>query len=76
LCYPRNIGEQATAAAHANTIMRRAVIPAPATSPAKYPNSGCDTIACVAAFTAISAAATVAAAKAVFCSNNSVPQNP
>ena len=44
-CYPRNIGEQATAAARANTIMRRAATPAPATSPAKCRSSGCDTIA-------------------------------
>ena len=28
LCYPRTIGEQATAAARANTIMRRAATPA------------------------------------------------
>ena len=41
--YPLTIGEQATAAARANTIMRRAATPAPATSPAKCRSSGCDT---------------------------------
>jgi hypothetical protein len=43
--YRRGSGEQADAAARANTIMRRAATPAPAMSPAKCRSSGCDTIA-------------------------------
>jgi hypothetical protein len=41
----RGNGEQADPAARANTIMRRAATPAPATSPAKCRNIGCDTTA-------------------------------
>jgi hypothetical protein len=41
----RGNGEQAAAAARANTIMRRAATPAPAMSPAKCRNIGCDTTA-------------------------------
>ena len=43
--YTRGNGEQATAAVRANTIIRRAATPAPAMSPAKCRNSGCETTA-------------------------------
>jgi hypothetical protein len=74
--YPRDNGERAAPAARASTIMRRAATPAPATSPATCRSSGCAMIEYVATLTAISVAATYAAAMAVFCSRASVPKIP
>jgi hypothetical protein len=45
VAHHRGNGEQAAAAARANTIMRRADTPAPAMSPARCRNMGCDTTA-------------------------------